>query len=86
MRSPKTLLLVLVGAVPLVVAATAFAAFLLVRAGFGLLVGAGVPFVFSTVLIVGLSVVLGRAASGSGGSSEDRSEGSDRRSRRRDGV
>lgn len=82
-RDPKKLLLVLVAVIPFVVLATAVIAFFLVRAGFGLLVGAGVPFVVSTVLIVALSFALGRAASGPGRSGED---GPDGRTRGRDGV
>ncbi|MGH3086236.1 MAG: hypothetical protein ACRDSJ_02810 [Rubrobacteraceae bacterium] len=81
MRDPKKLLLVLTGLVPLIVLATVLVAFLLVRAGFGLFVGVGVPFAVSTVFIIVLSVVLGRAASGSGLSSSD-----DERPRKRDGV
>lgn len=70
------LLLVLMGGVPLVVLATLGVSFLLVRSGFGLLVGAGVPLVVATIFVIGLSVALGRAAGGSGGSKDDRSDGS----------
>ena len=42
---PQALLLVLIGAVPLVVAAAGLAAVLLMRAGHGLLFWAVVPFV-----------------------------------------
>lgn len=76
------LLLVLMGVVPLVVLLTVVVAFLLTRAGFGLLVGAGVPFVAGTIFVIGLSVVLGRAASGPG-SQEDEDRGG---SGDRDGV
>lgn len=76
-----TLLFVLVGAIPLVVLATALIAFFLVRAGYGLLVGAGVPFVVSSILIVVLSAILGRAASRPRNPPPE-----DERSRKRDGV
>ncbi|MBA2374922.1 MAG: hypothetical protein H0V75_02120 [Rubrobacter sp.] len=71
------LLLALMGVVPLVVLATLGVSFLLVRAGFGLLVGAGVPFLVATIFVIGLSVALGRAAGGSGGSGGAKDEGSD---------
>jgi len=71
------LLLALMGVVPLVVLATLGVSFLLVRAGFGLLMGAGVPFVVATIFVIGLSVALGRAAGGSGGSGGAKDEGSD---------
>lgn len=85
-RDPNKLLLALMGVIPLVVLASVAVAYLLVRAGFGPLVGAGAPFVAATIFIVGLSVALGRAAGGSGGSSDDRSDGSGGRPRKRDGV
>lgn len=84
--NPNKLLLILMGVVPLVVLLTVLAAFLLVRAGFGLLVGAGLPFVVSTIFIIALSVALGRAASGSGNPPEDPDERSEGRPRKRDGV
>lgn len=80
------LLLAFMGVVPIVVLVAVVVAYFLVRAGFGLLVGAGVPFVVSTMIIIGLGVALGRAASGSGGSPGDRSDGSGGRTRDRDGV
>lgn len=81
---PRTLLLVLMGAVPLVVAVAAGVAVLLVRAGYGLLVGAALPFAVSMLVIAALGVFLGRAAGGRRGSDEPGSSGG--RSRRRDGV
>lgn len=61
--NPKTLLLVLVGVVPVVVAVTVFASFLLLRAGYGLLVAGLLPFA-AMVLVVGvMGVLFGRAAS-----------------------
>ena len=81
---PQTLLLVLIGAVPLVVAVAGVAAFLLMRAGYGLLFWAVLPFVVSMLVIAALGLFLGRAARGHRGLEEpDSSEG---RSRRRDGV
>lgn len=81
---PQTLLLVLIGAVPLVVAAAGVAAFLLMRAGYGLLLWAVLPFLVSMLVIAALGVFLGRAARGRQGPGEP--ESSQRRPRRRDGV
>lgn len=81
---PQTLLLVLIGAVPLVVAVAAGAAILLLRAGYGLLLGAVLPFVVSMLVIAALGVLLGRAAGGRRGPEEPGS--SEGRSRRRNGV
>jgi hypothetical protein len=63
----KTMLFVLIGAVPLVVAAAGFASFLLLRAGYGLVVGALLPFVLSLLLVAILGAALGRAAGRSRG-------------------
>ncbi len=81
---PQTLLLVLIGAVPLVVAVAGVLAFLLMRAGYGLLFWAVLPFVVSMLVIAALGVFLGRAARGRRGSEERGS--SEGRSRRQDGV
>ncbi|HEV2094781.1 MAG TPA: hypothetical protein VGR18_16615 [Rubrobacter sp.] len=81
---PQTLLLVLIGAVPLVVAVAAGAAILLLRAGYGLLLGALLPFAVSMLVIAALGVLLGRAAGGRRGPEEPGS--SEGRSRRRNGV
>lgn len=59
---PSTLLLILVVAVPVVVLLALGAAVLLARAGFGVVVWALGPFAVSMVLILVLSVALGRAA------------------------
>ncbi len=56
------MLFVLIGAVPLLVAGTGVASFLLLRADYGLVVGALVPFAISLVLVAILSAALGRAA------------------------
>ena len=61
---PKTLLFILVGLVPLVVAAAGVVSFLLLRAGYGLFVGGVVPFAVSLLLAAALGALLGRAASG----------------------
>jgi membrane protein implicated in regulation of membrane protease activity len=81
---PQTLLLVLIGAVPLVVAVAGVVAFLLMRAGYGLLFWAVLPFVVSMLVIAALGVFLGRAARGRRGSEERGS--SEGRARRQDGV
>ena len=63
---PKTLLFVLLGVVPLVVVGAGLASFLLLRAGYGLVVGALVPFAVSLLLVAVLGAFLGRAAGGRG--------------------
>ena len=80
---PQTLLLVLVLVVPLVVAGATGVAFLLLRAGYGLLVGVLLPYGVSLLLIVAVAVILGRAASGRGDGHRGRD---DARSRGSDGV
>ena len=58
----KTMLFVLIGAVPLVVAGAGLASFLLLRADYGFVVGAVLPFAVSLLLVAILSAALGRAA------------------------
>ncbi len=58
----KTMLFVLIGAVPLVVAGAGVASFLLLRADYGLVVGVLLPFAVSLLLVAMLSAALGRAA------------------------
>ena len=74
---PQTLLFVLVAAVPVIVGLALLAAVLLQRAGFGLLVCALLPFLFSMALIGALGVFLGRAATrrGPGGGRSGRDDG-----------
>ena len=60
----KMMLFVLIGAVPLVVAGAGLASFLLLRAGYGLFVGALLPFAVSLLLAAALGAALGRAAGG----------------------
>lgn len=75
---PRTLLLALVAAVPVIVAAALVVAVLLQRAGFGLVVWALVPFAVSMALIGVLGIALGRAAT--------RRASGERRSGEDDGV
>ncbi len=58
----KNPLLVLIAAIPVVVLLAGLAAYLLLRAGYGLVVSGLVPFVGLTVVSVALGLVLGRAA------------------------
>ncbi|MGH3146911.1 MAG: hypothetical protein ACRDTR_14045 [Rubrobacter sp.] len=81
---PQTLLFVLIGVVPLVVAAAGVVAFLLMRAGYGILFWAVLPFAVSMLVIAVLGLLLGRAAGGRRGSEEP--DSSQRRSRKRDSV
>ena len=81
---PQTLLFVLLGTVPLVVAGAGVAAFLLMRAGYGVLVWAVLPFVASLLLVATLAFVLSRAAGGHRG--QDERASSEGRRRGRDGV
>ena len=78
---PQTLLFVLLGTVPLVVAGAGVAAFLLMKAGYGVLVWAVVPFVGSLLIVAALAFVLSRAAEGSHGWNERGSSGGRRRGR-----
>jgi hypothetical protein len=79
---PETLLFVLLGTVPLVVAGAGVAAFLLMRAGFGFLVWGVVPFVASLLAVAALSFALSRAAR----ADRDRGESSEGPRRGRDSV
>jgi len=81
---PQTLLFVLLGAVPIVVAGAGVAAFLLMIAGYSVLVWAVVPFVGSLLIVAALAFVLSRAARAGRGRDERGSSGG--RSRDRDGV
>ena len=81
---PQTLLFVLLGSVPLVVAGAGVVALLLMRAGYGVLVWAIVPFVGSLLVVAALAFVLSRAARA--GHGQDGRRPSEGRSRDRDGV
>jgi hypothetical protein len=61
---PLTLLLVLLVAVPLVVGGAGLVSFLLLRSGYGYVVGGILPFLVSLLIVGVIGVVLGRAASG----------------------
>lgn len=60
--SSRSLLLVLVAAIPAVVLLAGLAAYGLLRAGFGLVVAGLLPFLGLTVVAGGLGLLLGRAA------------------------
>ena len=59
---PRTLLFVMISAVPVIVALAFVVAVLLQRAGFGWVVWALLPFAVSMAVVGGLGVLLGRAA------------------------
>ena len=61
---PLTLLLVLLGVVPLVVGGAGLVSFLLLRSGYGYLVGGILPFLVSLLVVGVIGALLGRAASG----------------------
>jgi hypothetical protein len=77
---PQTLLFVLLGTVPLVVAGAGVVAFLLMRAGYGVLVWAVVPFVGSLFIVAALAFSLSRAAR----SARGQNDGGPSQGRRRD--
>ena len=79
---PQTLLFVLLGTVPLVVAGAGVAAFLLMRSGYGVLVWAVLPFVASLLMVAALAFLLSRAA----GSRRRQDRSSEGRRSGRDGV
>jgi hypothetical protein len=81
---PQTLLFVLLGTVPLVVAGAGVAAFLLMRAGYGVLVWAVSPFLASLLIVAALALVLSRAARAGRGRDEGGTSGGRRGGR--DGV
>ena len=61
---PLTLLFVLLGAVPVAVGGAGLASFLLLRAGYGFLVGALLPLLMLLLIVGSLGAVLGVAAGG----------------------
>ena len=81
---PQTLLFILVGAVPLVVAGAGVVAFMFMRSGYGILVWAVVPFLASLLIVAALAFVLSRAARA--GRGQDERGSSEGRRRGRDGV
>jgi membrane protein implicated in regulation of membrane protease activity len=82
--NPQALLFVLLGTVPLVVAGAGGVAFLLMRAGFGVLVWGVLPFVVSLLAVAAISFLLSRAARIDRG--RDGRGSSEGRRRGRDGV
>jgi hypothetical protein len=58
------MLFILIGVIPLVVAGAGGVSFLLLRAGYGLIVGALLPFAVSLVLAAAFGALFGRAAGG----------------------
>ena len=71
-RTPSlTLLIVLIAVIPIGVGSAGLASFLLLRAGYGILVWAGLPFLVLILVAAGLGIFLGRAA-GRRENSEDR--------------
>lgn len=60
----KTLLLVMVLAVPIMVLVSGLISFLLLRMGFGVLVWAVLPFLGLLLLVAALGLILGRSAGG----------------------
>ena len=81
---PQTLLFILLGTVPLVVAGAGLTAFLLMRSGYSVLIWAVLPFAASLVMVAALALLLSRAA-GSRRRREESGSSEGRRSRR-DGV
>ena len=74
---PVLLLVVLLGVVPLLVGGGGLASFLLLRAGYGYLLGGVVPFLVSLLLVGGVGALLGRAASGRRAATPDKSRGNE---------
>lgn len=74
---PQTLLFVLLGSVPLVVAGAGVVAFLLMRAGYAVLVWAVLPFLASLLVVAAIAFLLSRAARSDRGSSEGRRQDRD---------
>jgi hypothetical protein len=60
----KTMLFILLGTVPLVVVGAGLVSFLLLRAGYGLIIGALLPFAVSLLIVSALGAVLGHTAGG----------------------
>ncbi len=74
---PRTLLFLMISVVPVIVALAFVVAVLLQRAGFGWVVWALLPFAVSMVVVGGLGVLFGRAATRG-------TQGGQRRSQERD--
>ena len=76
---PQTLLFVLLGTVPLVVAGAGVAAFLLMRSGYSVLIWAVLPFVASLLAVAAIAFLLSRAAKTDRGQGSSRDRGRDGR-------
>jgi hypothetical protein len=74
--SPKTQLLAMVMAVPVMVGLSGLASFLLLRMGYGVLVWALLPFLGLLLLVAALGFLLSRVR-GSGGSASPKSSEED---------
>ena len=81
--SSTKLLVIMVAAVPVIVAVAGLVSFLMLRAGFGLLLSGLLPLFATLIVVTALGVFLGRAA----GRSREAEEGQNSsRDSRRDGV
>ncbi|CAN5879367.1 hypothetical protein BH18ACT11_BH18ACT11_17540 [soil metagenome] len=83
---PQTLLFVLLGSVPVIVASAGVAAFLLMLGGYGVVVWAVLPFVASLLAVAVIAFLLSRAARSDRGQDSGRDGTSGGRRRGRDGV
>ena len=81
--SPTKLLVIMVAAVPVIVAVAGLVSYLMLRAGFGLLLSGLLPLFAILILVTALGVFLGRTAGRSQGGGDDRNSSRDSR---RDGV
>ena len=75
---PQTLLFVLLGAVPVVVAGFGVVAFLLMRAGYGVVVWALLPFLASLLAVAAVALLLSRAARSDRGQDSGQDRGRNR--------
>ncbi|CAN5321487.1 hypothetical protein BH24ACT19_BH24ACT19_14830 [soil metagenome] len=83
---PLNLLLVLLGAVPLIVGGSGLVSYLLWRAGYGFLVWGLLPFAASLLLVGVLGAVLGLAAGSTRDAPEENDGNSGKGPRREDDV
>lgn len=86
MNHQMKLLYTLIAVIPLVVAGTGLAAFLLLRAGYGPLVWGVLPFLAMLALAGVIGAILGRAATNRRGSGADAASQNPDRSRTDDDV
>ncbi len=83
---PRTLLFILLGAVPLIVGGSGLVSYLLWSAGYGFLIWGLLPFAASLLLVGVLGVVLGLAAGGIRSAPEENDGDSGKGPRREDDV